>query len=130
MSVSYTHLDVYKRQIYICTKFRKKNDVYCLLVRCRTFGLCIYPVRQLKYIICLLYTSLFSVVVLFLCAGILNPKEMLEGFSNKGMITAVSYTHLCLCSVFFNFISGLKVQGLINVPVLSVWKVTAWHWKN
>ena len=34
-----------------CTKFRKKNDVYCLLVRCRTFGLCIYPVRQLKYII-------------------------------------------------------------------------------
>ena len=25
---------------------------------------------------------LFSVVVLFLCAGILTPKEMLEGFSN------------------------------------------------
>ncbi len=30
---------------------------------------------------------LFSVVVLFLCAGILSPKEMIEGFSNKGMIT-------------------------------------------
>ena len=30
---------------------------------------------------------LFSVVVLFLCAGILSPKEMLEGFRNKGMIT-------------------------------------------
>ena len=30
---------------------------------------------------------LFSVVVLFLCAGILSPKEMLEGFSNRGMIT-------------------------------------------
>lgn len=30
---------------------------------------------------------LFSVVVLFLCAGILTPREMLEGFSNKGMIT-------------------------------------------
>jgi di/tricarboxylate transporter len=30
---------------------------------------------------------LFSVVVLFLCTGILTPKEMLEGFSNKGMIT-------------------------------------------
>ena len=29
---------------------------------------------------------LFSVVVLFLCAGILTPKEML-GLSNKGMIT-------------------------------------------
>ena len=30
---------------------------------------------------------LFSVVVIFLCTGILSPKEMLEGFSNKGMIT-------------------------------------------
>ncbi|MDR3142782.1 MAG: SLC13 family permease [Tannerellaceae bacterium] len=30
---------------------------------------------------------LISVVVLFLCAGILTPREMLEGFSNKGMIT-------------------------------------------
>ena len=31
---------------------------------------------------------LLTVVVLFLCVGILTPKEMLEGFSNKGMITA------------------------------------------
>lgn len=30
---------------------------------------------------------LFSVVVLFLCVGILTPQEMLEGFSNKGMMT-------------------------------------------
>ena len=30
---------------------------------------------------------LFSVVVLFLCARILTPEEMLEGFSNKGMMT-------------------------------------------
>ncbi|MDH6304347.1 di/tricarboxylate transporter [Parabacteroides sp. PF5-5] len=30
---------------------------------------------------------LFSVSVLFLCVGILNPREVLEGFSNKGMIT-------------------------------------------
>lgn len=30
---------------------------------------------------------MFSVTVLFLCTGILTPKEMLEGFSNKGMIT-------------------------------------------
>ncbi len=30
---------------------------------------------------------LFSAVVLFLCAGILSPRELLEGFSNKGMIT-------------------------------------------
>ena len=30
---------------------------------------------------------LLTVVILFLCVGILTPKEMLEGFSNKGMIT-------------------------------------------
>ena len=30
---------------------------------------------------------LFSVVVLFLCAGILSPKELLEGFSNKGIFS-------------------------------------------
>ena len=30
---------------------------------------------------------LFTVTALFLCAGIISPKEMLEGFSNKGMIT-------------------------------------------
>ena len=30
---------------------------------------------------------LFTAVVLMLCAGILTPKEALEGFSNKGMIT-------------------------------------------
>ena len=42
---------------------------------------------------------LFSVIVVFLCTGILTPKEMLEGFSNKGMITAVSYTHLTLPTI-------------------------------
>lgn len=30
---------------------------------------------------------MFSVVVLFMCVGILSPKEALTGFSNKGMIT-------------------------------------------
>lgn len=30
---------------------------------------------------------LFTVVVVFLCCGIISPREMLEGFSNKGMIT-------------------------------------------
>ena len=30
---------------------------------------------------------LLTVVVSFLCVGILSPQEMLEGFSNKGMIT-------------------------------------------
>ena len=41
---------------------------------------------------------LFSVVVLFLCAGILTPKEMLEGFSNKGMICLL-YTSYLLYSL-------------------------------
>ena len=30
---------------------------------------------------------MFSVVILFMCAGILSPDEVLAGFSNKGMIT-------------------------------------------
>ena len=30
---------------------------------------------------------LFSVAVFFLCCGIISPRELLEGFSNKGMIT-------------------------------------------
>ena len=30
---------------------------------------------------------LFSVIVVFMCMGIISPAEMLEGFSNKGMIT-------------------------------------------
>ena len=30
---------------------------------------------------------MFSGAVVFLCAGILTPKELLEGFANKGMIT-------------------------------------------
>ncbi len=30
---------------------------------------------------------LFSVVVLFICCGILSPKEAIAGFSNKGMVT-------------------------------------------
>ena len=30
---------------------------------------------------------LFTLTVVFLCCGIISPKEMLEGFSNKGMIT-------------------------------------------
>ena len=30
---------------------------------------------------------LFSGAVVFMCAGILSPRELLDGFSNKGMIT-------------------------------------------
>lgn len=48
---------------------------------------------------------LFSVVVLFLCAGILTPKEMLEGFSNKGMITV---------ALLFLISEGVRQSGALG----------------
>ena len=47
---------------------------------------------------------LFSVVVLFLCAGILTPKEMLEGFSNKGMMTV---------AMLFLVSEGIRQSGAV-----------------
>ncbi len=48
---------------------------------------------------------LFTVVVLFLCAGILSPKEMLEGFSNKGMITV---------ALLFLVSEGVRQSGMLG----------------
>ncbi len=48
---------------------------------------------------------LFTVVVLFLCAGILTPKEMLEGFSNKGMITV---------AMLFLVSEGIRQSGALG----------------
>ena len=48
---------------------------------------------------------LFSVVVVFLCAGILSPREMLEGFSNKGMITV---------ALLFLVSEGIRQTGALN----------------
>ncbi len=48
---------------------------------------------------------LFSVVVLFLVAGILSPKEMLEGFSNKGMITV---------ALLFLVSEGIRQSGTLG----------------
>ena len=48
---------------------------------------------------------LFSVVVLFLCTGILSPKEMLEGFSNKGMITV---------AMLFLVSEGIRQSGALT----------------
>lgn len=48
---------------------------------------------------------LFSVVVLFLCTGILTPKEMLEGFSNKGMITV---------ALLFLISEGVRQSGALG----------------
>ena len=48
---------------------------------------------------------LFSVTVLFLCFGILTPKEILEGFSNKGMITV---------ALLFLVSEGIRQSGTLG----------------
>lgn len=48
---------------------------------------------------------LLSGAVAFLCAGILTPKEMLEGFSNKGMITV---------ALLFLVSEGIRRSGLLS----------------
>ena len=55
---------------------------------------------------------LFSVVVIFLCTGILTPKEMLEGFSNKGMITV---------AMLFLVSEGVRQSGALT----SIYQETA-----
>lgn len=51
---------------------------------------------------------LLSVVVIFLCAGIISPKEMLEGFSNKGMITV---------ALLFLVSEGVRQSGALNLLI-------------
>ena len=51
---------------------------------------------------------LLSIVVLFLCTGIITPKEMLEGFSNKGMITV---------ALLFLVSEGVRQSGALNVII-------------
>ena len=48
---------------------------------------------------------LFSGAVIFLCAGILTPKEVLAGFSNKGMITV---------ALLFLVSEGVRRSGLLE----------------
>ena len=52
---------------------------------------------------------LFSAAVVFLCAGILTPKEMLEGFSNKGMITV---------ALLFLVSEGIRRTGVLEQLLL------------
>ena len=54
---------------------------------------------------------LFSVVVLFLCTGILSPKEMLEGFSNKGMITV---------AMLFLVSEGIRQSGALTQVIKNL----------
>lgn len=48
---------------------------------------------------------LFSGAVIFLCAGIISPKELIEGFSNKGMITV---------ALLFLVSEGVRRSGLLE----------------
>ena len=48
---------------------------------------------------------LLSGAIIFLCAGILTPKELLEGFSNKGMITV---------AMLFLVSEGVRRSGLLE----------------
>ena len=48
---------------------------------------------------------LFSGAVVFLCANIISPKELLEGFSNKGMITV---------GLLFLVSEGVRRSGLLE----------------
>ena len=48
---------------------------------------------------------LFTVLVIFLCTGILSPNEILEGFSNKGMITV---------AMLFLVSEGIRQSGALT----------------
>lgn len=48
---------------------------------------------------------LFSGAVVFMCAGILSPRELLEGFANKGMITV---------AMLFLVSEGVRRSGLLE----------------
>jgi di/tricarboxylate transporter len=64
---------------------------------------------------------LFTVVVLFLCTDILTPKEMLEGFSNKGMITV---------ALLFLVSEGVRQSGALGQLIkrlLPVGKTTVFR---
>ena len=54
---------------------------------------------------------LFTCVVMMLCAGILQPKECLEGFSNNGMITV---------ALLFLVSEGVRRSGLLEQVILSL----------
>lgn len=54
---------------------------------------------------------LFSAAVVFLCAGILKPKELLEGFSNKGMITV---------ALLYLVSEGVRRSGFLEVVLRKI----------
>lgn len=54
---------------------------------------------------------LFTCVVLMLCGGILTPKDCLEGFSNKGMITV---------ALLFLVSEGVRRSGILEQIIFSL----------
>lgn len=54
---------------------------------------------------------LFTVTVVFLCFGIITPKEMLEGFSNKGMITV---------ALLFLVSEGVRQSGALSQVIKRI----------
>ena len=54
---------------------------------------------------------LLSGAVVFLCAGILSPSEMVEGFANKGMITV---------AMLFLVSEGVRRSGLLEKLLLKL----------
>lgn len=51
---------------------------------------------------------LLSIVIIFLCAGIITPEQMLDGFSNKGMITV---------ALLFLVSEGVRQSGALNLII-------------
>lgn len=76
-----------------------------------TFEICFVLLALVGMVVALIMDKmrpgmiLLSVVVLFLCAGILTPREMLEGFSNKGMITV---------AMLFLVSEGIRQSGALG----------------
>lgn len=54
---------------------------------------------------------LFSVVVFFLCCRIISPRELLEGFSNKGMITV---------ALLFLVSEGVRQSGALSQLIKKI----------
>ena len=76
-----------------------------------TFEICVVLIALVGMLTALIMDKmrpgmiLFSVIVVFLCTGILSPKEMLEGFSNKGMITV---------AMLFLVSEGIRQSGALT----------------
>lgn len=64
---------------------------------------------------------LFSVVILFFCAGILTPKEVLEGFSNKGMITV---------ALLFLVSEGIRKSGVLERLIFAMLPQRSLRWQG